>query len=313
MRDARQSDGDVHVSLGTRLLLTALALLALAYIWRWVTLERRRPAPQGHTPRPIDVLLGFVLNFFDTLGIGCFAPTTAAFKLLRRVPDEQIPGTLNSGHALPALTEALIFIAAVTVDLTTLVGMIAAAILGAWMGAGIVARLPRRAVQLGMGLALAVAAALMLAANVGWVPGGGEALGFTGGRLLFAVAVNFVLGALMTLGIGLYAPCLILVCLLGMNPLAAFPIMMGSCAALMPVGALRFIRAGRYHARAALSLALGGIPGVLLAAYVVKSLPLTWLRWLVVVVVLYAAALMLVAARAGVSATRPVPAPTERA
>jgi len=128
---------------------------------------------------------------------------------------------------------------------------------------------------------------------------------------LFAIGVNFALGALMMLGVGLYAPCLILVSLLGMNPLAAFPIMMGSCAALMPVGALRFIRAGRYHLRAAVSLAIGGIPGVLLAAYVVKSLPLAWLRWLVVVVVLYAAALMLLASRARVSAAPPVPAPTE--
>ena len=300
-----------NMSAGTQVLLAALAVLALAYIGRWYMLERGRPAPQGRAPRPVDLLLGFVLNFFDTLGIGCFAPTTAAFKLLERVPDEQIPGTLNSGHALPALTEALIFIAAVTVDLTTLVGMIGASILGAWFGAGLVSRLPRRAVQLGMGLALAVAAALMLAGNLGWVPAGGDALGFSGGRLLVAVTVNFFLGALMTLGIGLYAPCLILVCLLGMNPLAAFPIMMGSCAALMPVGALRFIRAGRYHPRAAVSLAIGGIPGVLLAAYVVKSMPLAWLRWLVVLVVLYAAALMLLAARAPFSAAPPVPAQTE--
>ncbi len=47
----------------------------------------------------------------------------------------------------------------------------------------------------------------------------------------------------------------------------------------------------------ALALTLGGIPGVLLAAYVVKSLPLTTIRWLVVVVVLYAALSMLNAAR----------------
>jgi len=226
------------------------------------------------------------------------------------VPDEQIPGTLNAGHAPPTFAEALIFIAAVTVDLTTLVSMIAASILGAWFGAGVVSRLPRRAVQLGMGLALVIAAGLMLATNLGRMPGGGEATGLSGGWLAFAVVANCALGALMTLGIGLYAPCLILVCLLGMNPLAAFPIMMGSCAFLMPVGALRFIRAGRYDVRAALGLAVGGIPGVLVAAYVVKSLPITWLRWLVVMVVLYAAVLMLTSARVrkSVSADPPVPA-----
>lgn len=126
--------------------------------------------------------------------------------------------------------------------------------------------------------------------------GGGGAVGLAGGRFVFAVAANFVLGALMTLGVGLYAPCLILVSLLGMNPLAAFPIMMGSCAFLMPVAGVRFIRMERYSVRAAAGLAIGGVPGVLLAAFSVKSLPTIWLRWLIVVVVLCAAALMLVAA-----------------
>jgi uncharacterized membrane protein YfcA len=119
----------------------------------------------------------------------------------------------------------------------------------------------------------------------------------TGNMLVVAIAVNFVLGALMTLGIGLYAPCLILVSLLGMNSDAAFPIMMGSCAFLMPVAGLRFVAARSYDARAAIGLALGGIPGVLIAAIIVKKLPLDWLRWLVVVVVLYAAFMMLRAAR----------------
>jgi uncharacterized membrane protein YfcA len=284
------------VTPGTRALLTAVSLVAAWFIWRWITLERARPTSETRTPRRSDLLLGFVTNFFDTLGIGNFAPTTAVFKLLRRMPDEEIPGTLNAGHAVPVLAEALIFIAAVSVDLGTLVGMIGAAILGAWFGSGIVSRLPRRAVQSGMGVALLVAASLFLATNLNLMPGGGAAVGLAGGRLVCAVAANFLLGALMTLGVGLYAPCLILVSLLGMNPLAAFPIMMGSCAFLMPVAGARFIQMERYSASAAAGLASGGIPGVLLAAFIVKSLPTIWLRWLIVVVVIYAAALMLVAA-----------------
>src|SRR5262249_19501249 len=143
------------------------------------------------------------------------------------------------------------------------------------------------------------AAILFAAKNLNIGPGGGMQSGLAGGTLVFAVAVSFVLGALMMLGIGLYAPCLILVSLLGMNPLAAFPIMMGACAFLMPVGGARFIQAGRYSLRSALGLALGGIPGVLIAAFLVKSLPIEWLRWLVSLVVLYAAALMLHSAARG--------------
>ena len=281
------------------IIVSILALIALGYIVRWWMLEKPRSL-EGLPDRRIrasDAAAGFVTNFFDTLGIGSFAPATAYFKIRARMPDEQIPGTLNSGQCLPTMTQALIFIATVSVDLVTLISMIAAATLGAWLGVGIVTRLSRRAVQIGMGVALLIAACLFLASNLKLMPGGGEALALTGGRLVFAVVMNALLGALMMLGVGLYAPCLILVSLLGMSPIAAFPIMMGSCGLLMPIGGAGFIRTGRYNFSAALALALGGIPGVLLAAYVVKSLPIDWLRWLVVLVVLYAAGQMLLSAR----------------
>ncbi len=278
-----------------RVLLVVLAALAAFFAWRWLRAEGARAT--AAKPGVLHLAIGFVTNFFDTLGIGSFAPTTAAFKFRRVVADEIIPGTLNVGHTLPTVAQGLIFIGVVRVEPATLVSMMAAAAVGAWLGAGVVARLPRRAVQLGMGVALSIAAVLFALMNLDQLPSGGAALELTGAKLAAAVAINFLLGALMTLGIGLYAPCLILVSLLGMNPIAAFPIMMGSCAVLMPVAALRFIRGRKYDLRPALGLTLGGIPAVLLAAYVVRSLPLTWLRWLVVVIVLYAAALMLLSAR----------------
>jgi uncharacterized membrane protein YfcA len=187
------------------------------------------------------------------------------------------------------VTQALIYIVIVSVAMPTLVSMIAASVAGAWLGAGVVSRWSRARVQLGMGSALLAAAALMLISQRGLVPLGGTALELSGGRFAIAVGVNFVLGALMTLGIGLYAPCMILVSLLGMDPKAAFPIMMGSCAFLMPVGSMRFIREGRYSLTAGVGLALGGIPAVLLAAFVVRALPLDYVRWLVIVVVVYTA------------------------
>ena len=289
------------MNFATLLLLSALVVLSGWYVWRWYALERGRGHAPGERRAPtlLDAAIGLVTNFFDTLGIGSFAPTTAIFKFRRQIPDEQIPGTLNVGHALPTVAEALIFIAAVDVDPATLLGMIGAAVLGAWFGVGIVARLPRRAIQIGMGSALLFAALLFLAKNLDWMPGGGQALGLAGLQLAFAIAVSFLLGALMMLGVGLYAPCLILVSLLGMNPLAAFPIMMGSCAFLMPVGGARFVQAGRYAVRGALGLTLGGIPGVLVAAFLVTKLPIEWIRWLVLVVVVYASMQMLLSARRG--------------
>jgi len=286
------------MSLTTGLLLGALLALAAAYVARWLLLERRRARAEALAPDALRLGIGFGTNFFDTLGIGSFAPTTALFKLLGIVPDERIPSTLNVGQCLPTLLQGLIFIAAIEVDPLTLISMIGAAVVGARWGAGIVAKLPRRAIQIGMGAALLVAAALLLLSNFELIPGGGDAVGLVDARLFAAVAVNFVLGALMTLGIGLYAPCLILISLLGMNPIVAFPIMMGSCAFLMPVAGLKFVATGRYDLRAALGLAIGGLPAVLVAGLLVRQLPLFWLRWLVVVAVLYTSIAMLRSAAA---------------
>ena len=221
------------------------------------------------------------------------------------VPDERIPGTLNVGHTPPALAVAFIFILIVAVDFTTLVAMIGAAMLGAWFGAGVVAGMSRRAIRLGMGVALLAAATLMALSNLRVIPGGGDAVGLTGVKLAAAAGGNFVLGSLMTLGIGLYAPCLILIALLGMSPVVGFPIMMGSCAFLMPIASIRFLRESAYEPGAALGLAIGGLPAVFLAAFLVKSLPLTMVRWLVVAVVLYAATGLLRAAATARATPRP--------
>jgi uncharacterized membrane protein YfcA len=278
------------------LLFAGLVVVAVAVIVALVrAMPRHRPALPEPVGAAIGIAIGFVTNFFDTLGIGSFATTTSLFKLLRFVPDERIPGTLNVGHALPTVVEAAIFIGIIAVEPRTLLLLILAAVVGAWLGAGFVARLPRRYVQIGMGTALLAAAVLFILTNLKGSQFGlsGQALGLAGTRLAIGIVVSFFLGALMTIGIGLYAPCMIMVSLLGMNPIAAFPIMMASCAFLMPVASLRFIRFDAFSMRAALGLTLGGIPGVLIAAFLVKRLDIVVLRWLVVVVVLYAAIVML--------------------
>ena len=273
-------------------LLVALSALTAVFVGGW---SRMLPSSKERPgfPNLLQIGVGAFTNFFDTLGIGSYATSTTLFRFFQLVDDRIIPGTLNVGHALPTVVQTFIYTSIIPVDVPTLFSMIGASILGAWLGAGVVARWPRRTVQIGMGMALLVAASLMFMTQMKLFPGGGEAPGVAGLKLVIAVAVNFMLGALMTLGIGLYAPCMILVSLLGMNPKAAFPIMMGSCAFLMPVGGLRFIREQSYSLRAAFGLALGGIPGVLLAAYIVKELPLDAVRWLVIAVVIYTALSML--------------------
>jgi uncharacterized membrane protein YfcA len=270
-------------------LFIALGLFTAYYLYVVGKAVRQRAKTESVKPSAKLCAAGFVTQFFDTLGIGSFATTTSIFRFGRFVPDELIPGTLNVSLTLSAVVQTYLFTRLVPVAPLTLISMIVAAILGAWVGAPIVARWPRVRIQVGMGTALLIFAAILLGGMFSLLPAGGTALSLTGAKLVFAIAANFMLGALMTLGIGLYAPCMILVSLLGLTPAAAFPIMMGSCAFLMPVASARFVKADRFHVRAVVSIALAAIPSVILAFLWFRTLPIRAVQWLVLVVVVYAA------------------------
>ena len=281
-------------------LLTVLVLANIAFVIGWIWAARRYRLRER--PGPADIAIGVVTDFLDTLGIGSYAPTTALFKFRGKPADELIPGTLNVGHNASAFLETVLFVTAVSVDPVLLACMVASATVGAWLGAGVVSRLPRRTIQLFMGVALLVAAFFFLLKNLGAFPPGGTAFALAGWRFALAVSVSFVLGALMCIGIGNYGPIVIMLSLLGMHPLAAFPIMMTSDGILQPVASLAFFRSGRFAHGPSLGLVIGGVVGVLIAFYIVKQLPLTAMRWLVIVVVSYAAVSMLRSARAASTA-----------
>jgi uncharacterized membrane protein YfcA len=331
-------------------LFVALAILTLAYVAVWVFEARKSTdTPDPGTPDAERIAVGFFANFFDALGIGSFATSTTYFRLRKLVRDELIPGTLNVGYTLPTITQAFIFIGVIAVDPLTLILMIATAVIGSWFGATVVSRLPRRGIQVGMGIALLVAAAFLFAKITGVMPSDevkvgaadvvlraqssadasavaslkagtslelvkagrewsevkvkgadtpqqgyletaaaeGIVLGVSGAKMAAGLTGSFLLGAIMPLGIGYYAPCMVLIALLGMTPTAAFPIMMGACAFLMPVASTQFVRKRKYSLRTAFGMAIGGIFGSALAGLVVKSLPLYYVMWLVTVVVIY--------------------------
>jgi uncharacterized membrane protein YfcA len=237
-------------------------------------------------------IVGFITNFFDTLGIGSFAPTTALLKNFKLSADRTIPGTLNVSSSLPVFFQALIFITVIKVEPLTLIAMFTPATLGSILGAGFVSKLDENKVRVGLGSALLVISVAMLTDQLGLMPSGGTAIGLPAGKLALAAGVSVILGAFTTIGVGFYAPCMALVFALGMSPRVAFPIMMSSCAFLMPAASIRFIKKGAYDRKASLAIALFGTVAVFLAAYVVKSLPLHALKWLVIAVIIFTSVMM---------------------
>ena len=232
-------------------------------------------------------IIGFVVNFFDVLGIGAFAPQTALLKFTKQTSDKLIPGTMNVANTLPVLIQAIIFIQVVEVEPVTLIVMFLTAMGGAILGADIIGKLSERNIRLTISVALLITAGFMFANKMQWIHGEGIAIGIHGWKLVIAGVVNFILGAMMTAGVGLYAPCMALVYLLGLSPQVAFPIMMGSCAFLMPPASYKFIKSGAYNKKAALGMAIPSILAVLIAAFIIKSMPLDTLRWLVLIIIVY--------------------------
>jgi uncharacterized membrane protein YfcA len=283
-----------------------LAIAAITFLWVLGQAWRARPA----APSLEGAVVSAVANFFDTLGIGNFATTTPYLKFRRLIPnDAMIPATMMVGYALPTVAEAFVFTNAIKVDPVLLAAAIAACVGGAIVGVRLAAWLPVNPIRMVMGLGLLIAAAGFALSNLGLMPAGGTATSLAPLPFAIVVAASFAFGILVNLGVGNFAPTLVLVSLLGMDPRAAFPIMMASGALLVLVAGLRIIKTRPLNLPMVIGMSLGGIPAVLVAALVVKSLPITELRWGVVAVVTYAAGVMLHAAMRGGR----VPAPAEAA
>lgn len=261
----------------------------------------RAAIQQRTVPNAEAMVLGAVTNFFDTLGIGSMAPTAAWMKFRRMVPDRLIPSTMLVGHSGPSIVQAIVFmiLLGVEVDPLLLVGCIAALLAGALIGAPLVARAQVWLVQAVVALGLVIAASIFVLINLHLMPGGGTAASLPLPWTLVAMVVNFTLGVLVNFGIGNYAPTLIMFSLMGMDPRYAFPVMAGSAGIAGAGASISHIRIGEIDLRVVTGIILGGIPAVLVAAFLVKNMDVVMLRWLVIAVVYYAAVVMARSAWAG--------------
>lgn len=276
-------------------ILGLLAVITTGYttIYTKDFVKKRNKSKQGMFNK--GIFIGFITDFLDAIGVGSFATTTGILKLSSKlhIPDKLLPGTLNVAHTLPMIVQAFMSLNSISVDIFTLITMIISAVIGSWIGAGVISKLPEKKVQLTMGIALAGTAILIILGQLNLMPSGGDAMGLTGVKLAIGILGNFILGALMTAGIGLYAPCMAMVSLLGMNPKAAFPIMMGACAFLGPIASTKFIREDAYERELSMGITIGGVVGSILALLFVTNIPVYWLKWLVAAVVIYTSVTML--------------------
>ena len=262
------------------------------------TLRNQNPYWEAkNKPALLMTIQGLIIGatmFFDTLGIGGNAPQTSLFKLTKTVKDNLIPGTLNTCTLVGSATETMLFVSMVEVDPLTLVSLIASVTIGTKLGAKYVSKMPMKPIRLILGFGLIVVATTMVLRQTGlWVAGTGLATGLVGWKLIVAIILFFIVGLLASGGIGGYAFMIAICYGFGMNPRSAFPIMFGAYTFLMLASGLTFLKNNALDYRANAIGVITGTVGVLLAFFIVKSMPLNILFWLVIVIVGYTAALML--------------------
>ncbi|WP_278363860.1 sulfite exporter TauE/SafE family protein [Leuconostoc lactis] len=276
------------ILLSIQILLITVMVLMIGLIAR-AYLKQKKPIFQRFG---LGMLIGFITDFGDTLGIGSFATTTAAFRATHYIDDDrQLPGTLNAMHAIPVMIEALFFITAVKVELSTLLPMTTAAVVGAYVGTHVTKNWHAPTVQRVMSAALFIAVVIMIVRMI-TNPGADNALtvhGLHGWWLVLGIVFNLGVGILMTMGLGNYAPELIFFSLMGVNPAIAFPVMMLDAALIMPTTAWNVIKMDRVSWRGFAGVTIGGILGVIVAAKFFTSMDVQLLKLLIIVVSLWTA------------------------
>ena len=249
---------------------------------------KKEPAKSGWL-----ALSSFLMFFLSTFGISDFAIGTVLYSKAKWVSMKKLPGTLNTECVIPVAVMALSYITGITVGIKTLVVCIVCQVIGAYLGPRFVVKLPEKTIKIFVGWGLIIASLLIVAGQLNWIPSNGTATELSGFKLVLAGVLLFVYGALNNIGIGSYALTMVTVYLLGLNPVAAFPIMMGACTFSVPVGSVQFIKLDDYSRKITLFTATFGVLGVLIAVFLVKSLNTYLLKWLVVIVLLYSAYTML--------------------
>ena len=274
--------------------IAVVLILGSCFLYEVIDIVMHKESLKGFWRKFVPMsIVAIVTEFFDMLGIGSYGPQTACFKAFKLVDDINIPGTLNTAALTITIAGTLLFINTIEMEIMTLIWMVIASSLGAAIGSRFVTKLDVTKIRYAMGGALAVVALIFAAGQLNLLPStGGELLGLHGWKLIVACVIVFIFGALMMIGIGCYAPTMATICLLGMNPVIAYPVMYGTCAFLIPIGGFKFIKEGRYDRRFGLICNTVGLIGTFTAFFLVTNVPIYWLKWLVTAVLIYTSIVM---------------------
>jgi uncharacterized membrane protein YfcA len=235
-----------------------------------------------------------IIFFFSSFGISDFAISTILYRKMKLLTDRVLPGTLNTQCVMPVAAMALAFISVIEIDIVTLSVCIISQIIGAYFGPRFVVKLSLKSIRIFIGVGLIITTIFILLSKFNLIPLGGTAIALSHTKLAIASLSLFIFGALNNIGIGSYAPTMVTIYMLGMNPAVVFPIIMGACTFSMPIGSMEFIKYGQYSRKITLFASTFGVLGVLIGVYFVNKMDVLMLQWVVAAILLYSGTSMLI-------------------
>ncbi|MGL5268770.1 MAG: sulfite exporter TauE/SafE family protein [Spiroplasma sp.] len=248
--------------------------------------------------------IGFIGSFTDTIGIGSFAVVAAGLNATKSVKNvKNLPGTLNIGLTVPNLLAGTLFVSAIQVELATLISLVVAAMLGSFCAAKIVNKVNRKFIAIFVASCLTTAGILMIFTQFDLFATS-RIRGLQGWKLVVGIIAFFIIGGLQSFGVGLYAPAIAIVSLLGMETIVAFPIMTCAGGFALPTTAWTFHRDNNYSPKVSYGLLIGGVFGTVAAFFIVfvgiqggfgiKMDSFTYyLKWFAIAIMCYAAFMLL--------------------
>lgn len=233
------------------------------------------------------IISGIIAFVADTLGVGSFAVNVALAKLLRTFHDDELPAVINGAQVIPGMIESLFFMHLVDVDITTMITLVTGASIGGLIGGGIVSRLSKQTIRLVMILSFALLIILLLSHQLHWISFSGELVELHSWRLGLGFIGMVICGALTSAGIGLFVMVQAVLFLLNMSPLVAFPIMTIAGAMQQPLTTLVFLQQDKIPLKKTMVLSLAGVVGVLITVPLFKQLTISWLHFLLLMILIY--------------------------
>ena len=183
-------------------------------------------------------LVFFILNYRlckDVLTKAFFAMR----NFLKLMPDNKTyNGSLVVQAALPTAVQSILFLGLVQVDTLMLVVSCVSIAIGGIISGYLINRVSRQGILYVMLITFMISAALLVLNKFHLLNIGGELTYVRGDKLIILAVVMLLAGMLPAFGVGYYSIVLVIIFMLGISPIVAYPIMTTASAVQMPMTAI---------------------------------------------------------------------------